>query len=475
MCRNRYLILQIFILATVCFSSQAAIAGDFFSIKKAEIQGDHLLIQVATRDTKRSDDVYAKAYFFDEKRNLLKEINKPGFKSQGKSNAFNGMPVVFQKQKVESMQFPIPKEVNNQKWIAVVVFGDPHEAAARSCPGDMPLGIDYAEKAIVDGKAGGVINRKAEMDPLIEYVATTSNPKQPKITLFLRAPDGVTNPAEIQGVMALCLLGNHADDIKRQLQQINIGSDVKNMIGFANKNKLAILCWGTGPVLWDRGVNYDRVAKADNRIYDKAFDQVADGWERGIKDLQQKYGLPDHNYLLVGLCASGQWAHRLAMRKPDYFLAAYIHEPTSFDAPTAEASKVMWLLTDGEMDYGYNNAVSFYKDCRKMGYPMIFKPIMHLGHSRSPVAENLANKFFEYALSVKNQREAYDKLQKDPLAQMSQKTTAVKGPWLESFRAPEFYGDYQNQECYPASQVNMISEALRVPLPTKELADLWNK
>jgi len=430
--------------------------------------------KVTTQDVTQSKGLYAKAYFFDDRGGLLATVPSPSMASRGTTDQYS-MPVIFQKAKPESLFFAVPKELVGQHWRVLVVFGDSHDAAAGGYPAGIPMGIDYPERKIVEGQVVSRIDRKPALDPLIEYVVKTGNPQQPEITLLLRAPDGVTDPAEIQGVMAMCLIGNSVDAVKRQLQQIDVGDDVRNMIGFANKHKMAILCWGTGRALWNAGANYDQISKQQNQKYDQAFDQVADAWERGVKDLQKKYGLPDHNFLLVGFCVSAQWAHRLAMRKPDYFLAAYIHIPTSFDAPTPEASKILWLLTAGELDYGYVHSISFYNDCRKAGYPIIFKPIMLLGHARSTIAENLATKFFEYALTVKDQREAYDKVQKEPLTRISSNVTTSKVAWLGSFRNPQYYGDYLNQECYPANQVDMIPDALRVPLPTKELADFWNK
>lgn len=475
------------------------VMGGFFSIKKLEFRekstkanygtwssskdgketGQYvpsLMAQVETRETIRKETLYARAYFYDEKGSLLATVAAPDAAMRGARSVYYSMPVLFEKQKPEPLFFCVPKKLKGQKWKAVVVFGDSHEAVAMGYPGGTVAGVDYPEKNIVEGRAGGLVKRKPDLDPLLEYAVKTSNPRQPKITLLLRAPDGVSDPGQVQGVMAMCLLGNSINNVKRQLQQVEVGDDVRNMIGFANKHKLAILCWSTGATLWNAGANYDELSKKENQKFDKEFDEVADGWERGVKELQKKYGLPDHNYLLVGICASAQWAHRLAMRKPQYFLAAYLHIPSSFDTPTPEASRLLWLLTAGELDGGYVHSTHFYQDCHKMGYPMIFKPIMLLGHSGSPVANNLAVKFFEYALSVKDEREAYDKERKDALAQLKKKDAASgTGPWLESFRRPEFYGDYLNQECYPARQSDMIPAALRVPLPTKELADAWNK
>lgn len=501
---NPFSFVRILLCVAVFLCCQTGWAGDFFSVKKVDVYDKPpkpnygilkllppvlpvkvgakkeyefvpcIEAKVATKEITRMETLYARAYFYDARGGLLASVPSPATARRGSGDEY-AMPPIFPKQKQESLFFPIPAQLIGQKWRVVVVFGDAHDAAAGGYPGTIPLGMDYPEKKIVDGRARKSIERKPDLDPIVEYVVKTSNPSQPKITLLLRAPDGVKNPAEIQGVMAMCLLGNSVEHVKRQLQRIDIGSDVQNMIAFANKHKLAIVCWGTGGALWNAGANHDELSRQQNQKFDKGFDEVADAWERGVKELQEKYGLPDRNYLLVGICASAQWAHRLAMRKPDYFLAAYLHIPSSFDQPSLEANKMLWLLTTGELDGGYVHSMRFYQDCQKMGYPMIYKPIMHLGHAGSPVAENLATRFFEYALSVKDQREAYDKGQKDSFAGLSKRGTESGGPWLESFRTPEFYGDCVNQERYPAKQVAMIPAPFRVPLPTKIIADAWNR
>ena len=48
-------------------------------------------------------------------------------------------------------------------------------------------------------------------------------------------------------------------------------------------------------------------------------------------------------------------------------------------------------------------------------------------------------------------------------------------PWVEAFRAPPFVGDMVNQQMVPAAEAEEIVPALRVSLPTLELAKAWDK
>jgi hypothetical protein len=104
----------------------------------------------------------------------------------------------------------------------------------------------------------------------------------------------------------------------------------------------------------------------------------------------------------------------------------------------------------------------------------MFKAIMDLGHADSPIEHELGFKFFEYALSLKAERDTWLQKAEDPFRkELNQSPPPAQ--WLEAFRAPPYYGDFLNQDCFPADQSDMIPAALRVPLPTKELADLWNR
>ncbi len=320
---------------------------------------------------------------------------------------------------------------------------------------------------------GGKVERKATMDPVIAQVVKTHNPRQPQITLFLRPPQGVTDGSQVKGVLAMCMLANSVEEIRRQLQGIEPGKEVEGILGFAEKHKLAILAWGSCG-LWSPNASYDEQTRQVNREMDKSFDEVAKAWELGVKQLSQKYGIPQRNFMLWGICGSAQWAHRLALRKPDYFLAVHVHIPGSFDQPTVEANKVMWLLTTGELYAGYERAKRFYADCRKLGYPMVFKAIVGLGHSESSVADELGLAFFEYALSMSAQREAFDKSLTDLSRHLLASEKGQSQPWPESFRTPAFVGDIVNQEVFPFEQQEMVPAGFRVPLPTKEIADLWN-
>jgi len=430
-----------------------------------------LEVKLVTSDTVRSEGLTMTAHFFDAAGKLAFTVAAPSRAQRDRSkNDRYSIPSIFPKGEAQDVYFTVPPSLLKSAWKAVIVFGDKNEAEAKQYPSVQLIEFNYPEKQFVSSPPKVRNAQKAILNPLIEEVVHTTNPLHPQITLFFRLPTGATDMSQVKGVLALCVLANSVEDIRRKLQTSN-PEMFGGFIAFANTNKLAILCWGSQQ-LWDPHASFDDMTKRENEEIDRNFDQVADAWERGVHELQEKYNIPIKNYLLRGQCGAAQWAHRLALRKPDYFLAVALHIPSSFDKPTPDASKILWLLTTGERDGGYQRNCRFYNDCRTVGYPMIFKPIVGLGHSGSPIADDLAIRFFEYALSVEPKRAQLD----ETLATLKKAGKAPDpGPWLESFKTPPFYGDYLNQEQFPASRQNMIPAALKVPLPTKELASAWNK
>jgi hypothetical protein len=106
-----------------------------------------------------------------------------------------------------------------------------------------------------------------------------------------------------------------------------------------------------------------------------------------------------------------------------------------------------------------------------LGYPIIYKAIVGLGHAPHPVANQLGLAFFEHALSLKGSRTAWDGI--------DHKTPVSMGvpprPWPRSYSHPFAYGDIVNQEVFPFGQQDMIPEKYRTPLPTEEIMHIWQK
>jgi hypothetical protein len=424
--------------------------------------------QVSAKDQCKASTILAKAYFYDENRQLIVGVSTP---------SVTAWSVFVPKDQKQPLLFAVPDKVLAQdNWSAVVVFGDAKGIDAQAYSNGYAVAdYDFQEKAILEDKDGPPIARKPAMDPLIEHAVPTENPEQPQITLFLRPPLGMTDASQAKGVLCLSLLAGSLDEVKRQLQGFEAGEDLQGILKFAEDHKLIIICWGSHG-LWDPHKSWDDLSPDTAWSTDKAFDQVAHAWEQGVKYFVDQYGIPSNGYLLWGESGSAQYACRLALRKPDYFLAVDVHIPSSFDKPTPEARKVLWCLTTGELEAGHQRSLRFYAQCRALGYPMVYKAIMHLGHAGSPIADSIGLTFFDYALSVRGQRAVYDASLDNPLTQFQlAQTDGELQPWLDSFTRPAYIGDAVNQEMVPYDQKDTVPIGFRVPLPNKQIADAWNQ
>jgi hypothetical protein len=437
-----------------------------------------LEVHVSVKDQIKSNSLIGKAYFYDKAKNLIATAAKPDVADHGNNERYD-WPVILAADKDQFIYFAVPDQVLKQStWSAVVVFGDSKGVDAQLFQGSdeqTPSDFDYTEKSLVEDKDGPPIERKPAMDPVIEHVVQTGNPNQPQITLFLRPPLGMTDASQAKGVLCLSILAGNVEAIKRQLQGFEPGQDVGGILKFAEDHKLIIICWGSHG-LWDPHKSWDDLSPDDAWNTDEAFDQVANAWAQGVDFFVKEYGIPKNGYLLWGMSGSAQYACRLALRKPEYFLAIHAHIPSSFDKPTREGRRILWCLTTGEQESGYHRSLRFYSQCEALGYPIIYKAVVGLGHASSPISDELGRKFFEYALSVRDQRDAYDKSLEDPLAQsqLEQTDTSQTAPWIESFRNPAYVGDVVNQDVFTFAQADEVPKEFRVPLPTKEIADAWN-
>jgi hypothetical protein len=429
-------------------------------------------VDVRVSQDAQSKNLIAKAYFFDGDGKLIQTLPQPSIARHEvadgvRSNVHQEIwPTVVPANTPQSLFFPLPQNWSSDGSL-VVVFGNANGVVASSTREGQEQILDFPEKELAaktllspDVK----LTDAAPAAPLVELKVESNNPQYPAFTLLMHLPHGVTNPKDVSGVLATCIFADSVGQIRDRLNAIKPEKDPNPYFEFAESHKLAIIAWGARWV-WSSYANFDELNKDQIHSWDDNFQQLADAWDRGIQRLVQTYGIPDHDYLMYGLCAGGEWVHRLALHKPDRFLAVQMHLSTSYDAPTPEASHIMWLLTTGELDGGCDRARRFYSAARDLGYPIIFKSVIGLGHADSPIADQLGVRFFDYALAEKAKRDAAN-------ANDLTKSVALD---LSGFDSSPFYGDLMNQDMFAAQDKQMIPPGFLVPLPTKEIAEAWNK
>jgi len=439
-----------------------------FSIPQVEVQ-------VKVDKEAQSKNLVAKAYYFDGAGQPIQTFAQPSVaeRAVSESDSVTGTisksiwPAILPANSTQTIYFPLPANLP-PTWTLVVVFGNANGAVVASVPDGQQQKCSYPEQELVAKTLLSpevTINDGNEMAPLIEQTVKSDNPAYPAFTLLMHLPHGVTNPRDVNGVLATCIIANSVSDIRNKLNAIKPENDPDAYFAFAEAHKMAVIAWGARWV-WSSFANFDELDKDQTRSWDDNFQKLADAWDHGVQLLVDQYGIPDHDYLMYGFCAGGEWVHRLALHKPDRFLAVQMHISTSYDAPTPEANHIMWLLTTGELDNGCDRARRFYAAARDLHYPIIFKAIIGLGHLDCPGADHLGVRFFEYALDRKSQRDAA--IAADP-------NHAALPLDLSGFYSSPFYGDLMNQEMFAAQEKEMIPRGFLVPLPTREIAEAWNK
>jgi len=433
-------------------------------------------LEVEVEKTTRKQGLVAKLYLMDGYGSQpVAVLEQPDVaRKPGEVKRNYRMPAIFKEGESYSLFFGVPDNLLEQAedLHVLAVFGDSYSVAAESYPtsASSPSMLEFAEKKIFLNPVKSTLERKEVMDPVSEIVVETDHPRHPQITMMVRAPEGITHGSEAKGMLAWCVLAGRVEEIRRLLQGADDSDEINALKRFADKHQLAILAWGSRRI-WNAGKNYDEYTEEGFEELDESFEEVADAWEKGVGKFHQKYGLPRQDFFLVGSSGAAQWAHRLALRKPQFFHAVQIHIPSSFDKPTPEASNILWCLTTGELESGYERSKRFFMDCRELGYPIIYKAYIGLGHSGSPASHNMRRVFLEYAwkqLSLRRQQEAA----KEDSIFDSQRPPA---PWLESFRNPEFVGDIVNQELYPVEDMEMVPKGFQVALPNQKLANAWER
>lgn len=439
---------------------------------KLKISIPQVEVNIEISKAAESANLMAKAYYYDEGGKLIQAFDKPSIAqrftsdNQRRPMFSNAWPTLIPANVRQKIFFPMPKELP-ATWSLVVVFGNKNGVTTASIPDGQDRALSYPERDLAAKTLlypDVALTDIARSAPLIEQKVQSDNPRYPAFTLVMHLPHGVTNPKDVSGVLTTCMVVGTVDQIRDKLNAIQPEGDPNPYFAFAESHKMAIIAWGSRWV-WSSYANFDELDKNQIHAWDENFQQLADAWDRGIQALVQSYGIPDHDYLMYGLCAGGEWAHRLALHKPERFLAVQMHISTSYDEPTPEARHIMWLLTTGELDNGCDRARRFYGAARNLGYPIIFKAVEGLGHGTTPMDQQLGIRFFEYALAEKTKRDASN-------AGDLTKSQALD---LSDFYTSPFYGDLMNQDMFAAQDKEMIPAGFLVPLPSREIADAWNQ
>jgi hypothetical protein len=271
------------------------------------------------------------------------------------------------------------------------------------------------------------------------------------INFALRFPPGHNEGDPIRGVLCICTWKDTPDGV---LSNLRSGP----LVNWAQKNGFALVSWSRLK-FYTTAISNDEMDDKADRDWSDQFDIAARKWEYSIQELTRKYKLPPGNFLIDGLSGGAQTAHRLALRKPQYFAGIHIHVNSSYDALTPGGKEIAWLVTTGERDFGYQASHRFYYGALELGYPMIYKAGEGLGHSGSPEIDKLTIAFFDYLLPY--------------LPDHREKAPKFKGDPYKLMRQPLYIGDWLNQQAVSFEKRHLIPGRYQTALPTREVALAW--
>lgn len=288
---------------------------------------------------------------------------------------------------------------------------------------------------------------------VIEHCVKLKAKSYPQITMFLRLPKGGDAPT---GVLCLCVLAENPGEVREKIRDGKGG-----LFDFAERHRLAILGWGSRS-LWDPALNWDELPRDRAKAIDETFDQVAVGWSSGVRWFAQRYGIPESGFLMQGGCGAGQFVQRLALRKPERFLAVHADIPGSFDVPTRNGKDILWCLTTGErLEGGYERSLKFFAAVRALHYPIVYKAYPGVSHMQGTAQSGaLGRVCFEYALRQ------YDR------ATRLAGGRPARPDWNDLFASATEIADIANQRVFPVEDYSCIPIEYRMLLPDA-LKDAW--
>ena len=303
-------------------------------------------------------------------------------------------------------------------------------------------------------RAAGIEGRAASR--LVEYSVKTKLKHYEQLTLFLLPPEG----GRIKGVLCLSLLAKDPEEVRAQLLGKSERRSPHRALAYAAEHDLAVVAWGAHR-LWDPSRNWDELSRAEAKKADSDFDLVANAWDAGIKYFIKNHGLPAGGYLMMGSSGAAQYAQRLALRRPERFLAVHAHIASSFDVPVKKGASLLWCVTTGENELGYERSRRFFRAARDMFYPIVYKAYPGLGHEGNAQVTALGFACFDYALAE------------------YKRATELNGgkptlpDWADIFSSSYSVADIFNQTVYSKFDYLCVPVEFRMLLP-EPLCEAWS-
>ncbi len=290
---------------------------------------------------------------------------------------------------------------------------------------------------------------------VIEHAVKMKLKDYERLTLFLRLPSS----GRPEGVLCMSLLANSPNEVREHIRS-GASNRGDSLLDFAERHGLAVVAWGSR-CLWDPSRNWDELSRTEARKIDADFDVVAGAWDSAMDFFVKRYGIPASGYLMTGSSGAAQYAQRLALRRPERFLAVHVHIPSSFDAQVKGGASILWCVTTGENELGYARSRRFFRAARDMAYPIVYKAYPGLGHEGNAYYSKLGFACFEYAL--------------DEYARATRLNGGkpAKPDWADIFSSAPSVADIFNQSIYSKFDYQCVPLEFRMLLPSQAIRKAW--
>lgn len=430
---------------------------------RIQVKPPQLHLRVMASETTRSEDTLLKLYYFNDENILLTTQERP--LSPGK------LPKQYNRKEVYNLYFPLEPLLNGElageDWKVMAVFGTKHYVDLELSVKQDWRNLNFPEKEIARSQVWSSHTTQAkDLIAKNEFTATQrvihhvedvdSEPKR-KIEFLVYLPPGKQSLREVNGVLAGCSWQRNPHILRENLYYRN--GNIDHLSQLADQYGYAVLTWTTYQGVWSAQLDADEKSRQILKAEDRAFDAITDAWVNAVEFLHEEYGMPRRDLLLFGASSGGQWAHRIALRAPEYFFAAYIHISSSYDIPGPEARHMLWYVSTGEEEAGYENSLRFYRKCQQLGYPVLFKAQVGLGHTIGHRTKMLCRSFMEYAIELKQQHQGLDRWE---------------GIHRTLDQSP-VWGNLLNQEIVARAKIPEGQQALYTPLPTAGIQEFWSE
>jgi pimeloyl-ACP methyl ester carboxylesterase len=169
--------------------------------------------------------------------------------------------------------------------------------------------------------------------------------------------------------------------------------------------------------------------------------------EEALSEVHRRTGAPVDKILIFGFSAGAHLAHRFALWKPDRVEAFVAYSAGWWSDPTPALRGVPALIMCGESDERYEPTRAFMERGMSLHLPWIWRSYKEMGHQLTPAVRSMAEAF---------------------LAEEADRLKAGSG-----LPSPKLYGDIQSYQVVSAADRETIPEAVRIPLPSEAVANVW--